>query len=222
MVRIETPGGHGTGFIVKPPPEGKLTTIATANHVIDHADIWRQPMNITHFPSGKQVFLDVNSRVVNRNVPRDMAIVQFSGEGHAFPEPTLPFVGASDRINEGAAIGWLGYPSIASMNLCFFYGHISAWLENDEAYLVDGVAIHGVSGGPSFILDINDQPIIVGLVTEYRPNMATGNALPGVSLVRAINPLLKFYAEMEENIKKAKVQDILRPVSQGGIPTGLQ
>jgi hypothetical protein len=130
------------------------------------------------------------------------------------------------RLNPGVETGWLGFPAVAPFNLCFFCGHISAWLENDEAYLVDGVAINGVSGGPAFVQDDQENPTIIGLVTEYRPNFASGAPLPGVSLVRSINPLVQHYATLKEQMEKkqmeaAKVQEIPENQARGGSPTSL-
>jgi hypothetical protein len=72
--------------------------------------------------------------------------------------------------------------AIPKASLCFFSGHISAWLEPDEAYLVDGVAINGVSGGPAFI----PERMLIGVVSAYIPNRATGELLPGLAVVRGV------------------------------------
>ena len=45
-------------------------------------------------------------------------------------------------IDIGSEIGWLGFPSVAPHDLCFFSGNISARQEYRKAYLVDGVAIN--------------------------------------------------------------------------------
>jgi hypothetical protein len=66
----------------------------------------------------------------------------------------------------GAPLGWLGYPGLAFPELCFFRGFISGHQEKPPIYLVDGVAINGVSGGPAFDL----SGLIVGLISAYRPN----------------------------------------------------
>ena len=219
VLLIETPGVRGTGFVIQPPPGTRFSTITTAMHVIVHAHEWREPLKLTHFPSGKQAFLDVNSRVINLNPSRDMAIIHFSAQELPLPNASVPFLEINKRLNEGVETGWLGFPAVAPSNLCFFCGHISAWLQPDEAYLVDGVAINGVSGGPAFMQDNNGKPVIIGLVTEYRPNFATGNVLPGVSLIRSIDPLVQHYAQLQKQIPQAKVQDIPPAESKGGLPT---
>lgn len=208
IVLIETPSGHGTGFVVKPPPGSINQAVVTANHVIDHALKWREPIKITHFPSGKQAFLDVNSRAIDNNPSRDQALIQFSAEELSLPTENVEILPEGRRINEGVQAGWMGFPAIGPFNLCFFSGHISAWLKQDEAYLVDGVAINGVSGGPAFYECEDGKIWIIGLVTEYRPNLATGNILLGVSLIRSTAPLMKYYASLKQQIEAAKIQDI--------------
>lgn len=219
VVMIETPSGRGTGFVVPPPPGSDGSCIVTAWHVVCHADDWREPIKITHFPSGKQAFLGTESRAINAASGRDQAIILFSANDLPLPKSTLPFAKVDTHYNEGVEIGWLGFPAVAPSNLCFFCGHISTWLQPEEAYLVDGVAINGVSGGPAFYQDEKENPIVIGLVTEYRPNFATGKALPGVSLVRSINPLLKHYTQIQQELAAAKVQDIPPEQQKGGLPT---
>ena len=104
------------------------------------------------------------------------------------------------------------------MKACFFYGHISAYVEEEELYLVDGVAINGVSGGPVFVIE-ESGPIIIGLVTEYRPNFSMGQSLPGMSIMRSINPLIKYYSEelkkyKTSQLKAAEVSAIRKSTSE--------
>jgi hypothetical protein len=69
-----------------------------------------------------------------------------------------------------------------SNTLCFFSGNISARIQ--KAYLIDGVAINGVSGGPVIYSATANTIQIVGDVSAYRPNRATGEALPGLLVAR--------------------------------------
>ena len=150
VVLVETPTKRGTGFVIPPPHGITHQTVITAYHVIDHALDWKEPIRITHFPSGKQALLDVDSRAMNQNPNRDMALIHFSADDLPLPKSKIEMVPIKNRLNDGVQAAWLGYPAVAPYNLCFFTGHISTWLEPDEAYLVDGVAISGVSGGPAF------------------------------------------------------------------------
>lgn len=221
VVLIETPSVRGTGFVVKPLPGSKHQAVITAHHVIDHALNWREPIKIRHFPSNKQAFLSINAYEITPNPTRDQALIQFSAKELPLPRNDVEILMADTRLNEGVHIGWLGFPVVAPLNLCFFAGHISTWLDHEEAYLVDGVAINGVSGGPAFYEDEGGKIWIIGLITEYRPNLANGNILPGVSLIRSTNPLMQFYKTLQKQLESAKVQDIPKAESQGGIPMSL-
>lgn len=221
LMLIETPSARGTGAIIQPPPGSGNMCVATAWHVIEDAEEWHQPIKLVHFPSEKEIFLESSARNVSYTTERDQAIIQFSAKEIRSPTTNLPLFPINTRLVEGAEIGWLGYPAVAPNTLCFFHGHISAWLQSDEAYLVDGVAINGVSGGPAFIQDNDGKTVIVGLVTEYRPNIARGSALPGVSLIRAINPLVRHYASIQKQIEDAKVQSIPKENKDTGLKTSL-
>jgi hypothetical protein len=91
-------------------------------------------------------------------------------------------------VRVGVEIGWLGFPAIPEASLCFFTGIVSALVESQNAYLVDGVAINGVSGGPAFhLFDSETDPVyVMGVVSAYVPNRATGEVLPGLSVVRHV------------------------------------
>lgn len=221
VILIQTPSTRGTGFVIPPRPGSSDSCVITAWHVVSHAHEWREPIKLTHFPSGKQTFLDINTRAINPARRFDQAIIRFSAKALPLPSKSLPLPKMDIRYTEGVETGWLGYPAVAPSNLCFFWGHISTWLKSDQAYLVDGVAIHGVSGGPAFVQDKDENPIVIGLITEYRPNLATGKALPGLSLVRSINPLLKHYTKIKELLEAPKVQDIPPEENKQGVPTAL-
>jgi hypothetical protein len=64
--------------------------------------------------------------------------------------------------------------------MCFFSGTMSAWQAPKKSYLIDGVAINGVSGGPVFHCPDPGRPQIIGCVSAYHVNRATGEALPGL------------------------------------------
>ena len=61
-------------------------------------------------------------------------------------------------------------------------------MEVDKAYLIDGVAINGVSGGPVFTV-FKNMIMIIGVVSAYAPNRATGEALPGLCIARDVKNL---------------------------------
>jgi hypothetical protein len=91
----------------------------------------------------------------------------------------------------GTAVGWLGYPGFVYPELCFFQGSISGYLERPPVYLIDGVAINGVSGGPAF----DESGLIVGLVSAYLPNeIDSSRTLPGLMIATSMN-LIRFWMQ---------------------------
>jgi len=82
----------------------------------------------------------------------------------------------------------------------FLSGRVSYFLQDEHAYLVDGVAINGVSGGPTFFL-AGPGLFIIGVVSAYIANRATGETLPGLSVVRDVThfqQLLKDLTSLDE------------------------
>ena len=149
--------------------------IATAAHVVDHAHYWEEPIRIDHIISGKSLVIRRDERAVFLDPARDTAAVLFPRGELPLPAEALA-LGPKDMILKvGNEIGWLGFPAIPTASLCFFTGIVSAWVPSQNAYLVDGVAINGVSGGPAFHLLEGDEPVVViGVVSAYVPNRATG------------------------------------------------
>ncbi len=197
---IETPRATGTGFLLSPDIHGHFLAIATAFHTISQAHKWREPLKITHIASGKDVFLEYSDRFVFEDARKDIALIVVFNNRIEHQKQRLRSIPDDRVLREGVQIGWCGFPCVAPRILCFFTGYVSAWLPDEEAYLVDGVAINGVSGGPVFRLIDDEQPSLIGLVTEYRPNLSNGSPLPGVSLVRAISsisPLARLLREAE-------------------------
>jgi hypothetical protein len=184
VVRIWTPQGSGTGFVISNSQSTALCAIATADHVVNHAHYWEEPIRIEHQSSGKTVLLRPAQRAINNQPATDTAAIVFERGDLALPQASLPLTPKDQHFKPGVEIGWLGYPAIPRASLCFFSGRISAWVEADGAYLVDGVAINGVSGGPAFIVA---GAMLVGVVSAYIPNRATGEPLPGLAVVRNVD-----------------------------------
>ena len=96
------------------------------------------------------------------------------------PKPAVPLLEKEEPLVVGTEVGWLGFPHLAE-GLCFFSGRISAVYE--DQFLVDGTAIHGVSGGPAFCSTERGLRI-VGSISAYLPNLAEKErALPGLSII---------------------------------------
>lgn len=105
-----------------------------------------------------------------------------------------------------------GLSGIGPQILCFFSGNVSARDENRHAYLIDGVAINGVSGGPVVFSTPTDGIKIIGTISAYMVNRARGEALPGLSLAQDVS---HFHAAISHirNIDEAKKN--AEPTTQG-------
>jgi hypothetical protein len=71
--------------------------------------------------------------------------------------------------------------------LCFLSGTVSARRDDLKAYLIDGVAINGVSGGPVINSTATEGVQFVGVMTAYRANRAFGDSLPGLSIAQDVS-----------------------------------
>jgi hypothetical protein len=200
VFKIKTPRGHGTGFYLGKFGNG-LIAVATALHVIDVEFDLGGSMKLVHSSSAKEILLnDVNNRVIFPYPKSDIAIIVFIPPmDWEMPEQYPEHLQADSKLFAGVEVGWLGFPAVKSDTLSFFHGYVSSVLSIEERYLVDGVAINGVSGGPVFFLDVTDKwPKIAGIITAYIPNRTFSDSLPGVSMVSAIPQ------EFDEQIKRLK------------------
>ena len=75
IVKIETQTGHGTGFLSLYNETKTLCGIATALHVVAHADEWKQPIKIIHYGSNEFIFLEEGNRVIYKDYNTDSAVV---------------------------------------------------------------------------------------------------------------------------------------------------
>lgn len=188
VLRISTPRGSGSGFLISNGHNNSVCGIATAAHVVDHAHYWEEPVRIDHVASGKSVVIRRDERAIFLDISRDTAAILFNRGDLPLPSDPLPLGPKGMVLRVGNDIGWLGFPAIPAASLCFFSGIVSAWIASQGAYLVDGVAINGVSGGPAFhVTDREDNAVtVMGVVSAYVPNRATGEVLPGLSVVRHV------------------------------------
>jgi hypothetical protein len=208
-VKVATPLGSGTGFLVTYRQPSKFYGIATAYHVIEHAYEWQEPIRLTHAATGASRLFTWNDVVILTRPEQDVAIILFSDSSLGLPTEPLPLGPSDKHLKPAMGIGWLGYPALAVSELCFFQGVVSCFLQHSGSYLVDGVAINGVSGGPAFVLFGESNINLIGLVSAYIPNRATGEVLPGVCMVRAIFPYHDFIARLASfEEARAKEQEL--------------
>jgi hypothetical protein len=188
VVRIDTPDGGGTGFLCLYNEDGSWAGVATAEHVVARADEWQQPIRISCPSTGFERLLGVGQRVVFRDWQADSAAILFPYD-LGLPEDVIPLLPASDVLPVATPIGWLGFRGIARHTACFFSGMVSAVESlHNRTYLVDGVAVNGVSGGPVLYHDRQkDAVFIVGVISAYRPNRQYGESLPGLSVAQDVS-----------------------------------
>jgi hypothetical protein len=211
VVKIETPTGYGTGFLVLYNFDKSWCGIATAAHVVSHADDWQQPIRILRADGvGTPLFLKSEERVIFLDRSTDSAIVLFFKRELQLPESPITLLPAAQPCGIGVDIGWLGFPAIEPNTLCFFAGTISARQANRNAYLIDGVAINGVSGGPVFHSPTPEEVQIIGCVSAYHANRVTGETLPGLLRAQDVShfhQITKFVHGLDEaNAKKREFE----------------
>jgi hypothetical protein len=207
VVKIETPRGHGTGFLCLYNQNKSFLGIATASHVVSYADEWQQPIRIHHFPSGKTIFMKEDDRTIFSDPETDSAVILFPPGELGLPQELIPLLPSSASLDIGTEIGWLGYPSLAANTLCFFSGNVSA--RSDHSYLIDGVAINGVSGGPVIYSNDTEGVQFVGTVSAYMSNRATGDVLPGLAIAQDVShfhDMISFIRNLDEAREKKQAQ----------------
>jgi len=186
IVKIETPSGWGTGFLAFWNHDRSWCGIATAAHVVKHADDWQQPIRFT---AGSQppLLLQGSERVIFLDSSTDSAVVLFFKRELQFPQVPITLLPMSEPCGIGADVGWLGYPVLEPGALCFFSGTVSHHLVARKAYLIDGVAINGVSGGPVIHVPDSGSVHIIGSVSSYHANRVTGETLPGLLIAQDVS-----------------------------------
>ena len=207
IVKIETPTGYGTGFLYLYNADRSWCGIATSAHVVSDADEWQKPIRIRHQSSSDVVFLQSEQRVIYIDWNTDSAVILFFKGNLQLPEVPITLFPVASTIGIGVEVGWLGFPAIESYTLCFFSGNISARQEFRNAYLIDGVSINGVSGGPVLYLTETEGVQIVGTVSAYQANRATGESLPGLLIAQDVSHfhnVLQHVQSVDEANKKKR------------------
>lgn len=204
VVKIDTPSGSGTGFLLGYNQRKSFCMIATALHVVEESDNWQLPIRVFSHGFTSTMLLKESDRVVLKDEENDSAVI-ICDPKLDLPESVIPLRPTNKRLDIGAEIGWLGYPGIDPRTLCFFSGNVSAAPLDRRIYLVDGVAINGVSGGPVLFSSGTDGVEFVGVVSAYRANRLTGDTLPGLLIAQDVSHLhdtLKFVKSRDEAAEK--------------------
>ncbi len=202
VVKIETPTGFGSGFLAFYNHDSTFCGIATAAHVIAHADVWQQPIRISPSAGGGRL-LQAQDRVIFIDYTNDSAVAFCLKGDFQLPESPIALLPVGEPCGIGIDVGWLGYPVLEPSTVCFFTGTISA--SGQSAYLIDGVAINGVSGGPVFRCVHSNHVQIIGCISAYHPNRATGETLPGLARAQDVTHFHGVAAHIR-NIDEATAQ----------------
>ena len=183
LVHISSPRGSGTGWLVSSSNAANVCAIATAAHVVDQAHHWEEPIRIHHLASGQSKLFRADARAIHIEHNLDSAAIVINRNELPLPESPLQLMRRGYYMRPGVEVGWLGFPALHQSDACFFSGRVSHYNEGLNRYLIDGVAINGVSGGPAFTLHV-DHLQIIGIVSAYIANRATGETLPGVAVIQ--------------------------------------
>ena len=222
VVRIETPRGYGTGFLAFYNYDHAWCGIATAAHVVSLSDEWQEPIRIRHEGSAAPRFLKSDDRVIYIDYFNNSAVIFFLKGELQLPESPVTLLPMDQPGGIGIDVGWLGYPNIDAYTLCFFSGTVSARQGHLKAYLIDGVAINGVSGGPVFHCPDSDRVEIIGCVSAYHANRATGETLPGLSRAQDVSHFHGVAAHVrsidEGIVKKREFEQAQKEKSQAVTP----
>jgi len=217
IVKIETPTGSGTGFVCALNEDKTLCGIATALHVVSDSDEWQQPIKIQNHTFSQTVFLIASQRFIFTQWKTDSAVILFERSKLEFPELLIPLRPIGAPISIGVEVGWLGFPAIEPYTLCFFAGPVSARQDSSKAYLIDGVAINGVSGGPVLFSSTTDGVQFVGVVSAYHASRARGEALPGLLVAQDVSHfhgVIQQIRSVDEARKKKDAEDQARKKSE--------
>jgi len=193
VFRLYSGKSAGTGFLVGLATDlktnDKYATIATAWHVLSGLPSTKDDLKIV--TDKKVVVANSESDFVGfyplGESKYDTGLILLRFRNNIFEHTDLaPLFPADMMLAKGAPAGWLGYPGITEPELCFFQGHVSGYLHDPPTYLIDGVAINGVSGGPVF----DELGNIFGIVSAYIPNIINATlTLPGLMSVVPINAI---------------------------------
>jgi hypothetical protein len=191
VFRLYAGSSAGTGFLVSlgrdRESDAHYAFIATAWHVLEKLPGTSDDLEIVSV-DGKTIFTSAANKlgfhpIGDARCDTGLIVVK-TDEPILGQNDLLPLFPHDYVLARGADIGWLGFPGITEPELCFFHGYVSGYLNDPPTYLIDGVAINGVSGGPAF----DNRAHIIGLVSAYVPNRIDEvTTLPGLMTLVPIN-----------------------------------
>lgn len=191
LIEIGTTTGTCFAVLISPTKNKrkKVYTFATAWHVIEKLARTNKPIKLVTADKNKAYEIMPDSYTIFREGPKefDTGIIEVTSERVLVSEnDLLPMLDFEERLPRGAEIGAVGFPGLADEEFCFFRGVISGYSKRPQAYLVDGVVLNGVSGGPA----VDQKARIIGLVSSYLPNRIDRHTtLPGLTTLIPISSI---------------------------------
>jgi hypothetical protein len=194
IYRVHAGDSLGTAFVVAvsgPQDGGRHLAFATAWHVVKDVVTTDDPLDLIDC-KGRTLVSPRPSMICPVGPPEcDSALMLVPTEEPLLGSDALLPIPLRTMLPRGAELGWLGFPGLTYPELCFFKGVVSGHREGPSMYLVDGVAVNGVSGGPAF----DRSGLLVGLFSSYLPNRrGDGATLPGLLIVVPLN-LIRFWMQ---------------------------
>jgi Trypsin-like peptidase domain len=201
VFRVYAGRSAGTAFVVSLGTEKatllNCAILATADHVLATSVDTADKVRLVSADRQKTFDADVDEmriQPLGERIHDTMLILLKSKKPILEQEKLLPMLQWDLVMPKGSPIGWMGYPGMMEPELCFFHGHVSGFVNDPPTYLIDGVAISGVSGGPAF----NNKAHLIGLVSAYIPSRVDPHTtLPGLMALVPIGAIRLF---MEANM----------------------
>jgi Trypsin-like peptidase domain len=194
--RIYAGDSAGTCFVVSAAnyEDDYYTMFATAWHVIEHTIGNDLSLRFVSFDRKTIIGDDKGQCGIFRLGTEifDTALIMVKTKEPIIDQKDLlPMLSYEYMMPRGSEIGVLGFPGLVEPELCFFKGCVSGYLNEPPTYLIDGVAINGVSGGPAF----DNRAHLIGLVSAYIPNRVNQfTTLPGLMSLMPI-AAIRYYLE---------------------------
>lgn len=167
----------------------KIYTFATVWHVIEKLTRSSKPIKLVTADKSKAYEIMPDRYEVFREGPRklDTGIIEVESEMDLVSEEDLlPMLDFDEWLPRGADIAAVGFPGLAEEEFCFFRGVVSGYTKSPPGYLIDGVVLNGVSGGPA----VDRGARIIGLVSSYLPNRVDRHTtLPGLTTLIPISSI---------------------------------